>query len=89
MMTCAIDMPPRKPKTYKLDEQLIAALERLSESMGMSSGNYVEQVLWRHCQGMGEIKPTEQPPKDQRGGKREGSGRRKVKLDDEETNDGQ
>lgn len=81
MITCAIDMPPRKPKTYKLDERLIEALERIAESMGMSSGNYVEQVLWRHCQGMGEINPTEQPPKDQRGGKRDRAGRPKLNKD--------
>jgi hypothetical protein len=77
------DMPARKPKTYKLDERLIDAVEKLAESLGQSGGSYVEQVLWKHCQGMGVLPIAENPPKDQRGGKRSGAGRPKVKLDDE------
>jgi hypothetical protein len=76
-------MPARKPKTYKLDERLIDAVEKLAESMGQSGGSYVEQVLWKHCQGMGVIPISENPPKDQRGGKRSGAGRPKSKADDQ------
>jgi hypothetical protein len=77
-----IDMPARKPKTYKLDERLIDAVEKLAESLGQSGGSYVEQVLWKHCQGMGVLPISENPPKDQRGGKRSGAGRPKVKPDE-------
>jgi hypothetical protein len=76
------DMPARKPKTYKLDETLIQALEKLAESVGQSAGSYVEQVLWKHCQGAGFIPVAANPPKDQRGGKRSGAGRPKATLSD-------
>jgi hypothetical protein len=79
------EMPARKPKTYKLDERLINAVEQLAESMGQSAGSYVEQVLWKHCQGMGVIPISENPPKDQRGGKRPGAGRPKTESDDRAT----
>jgi hypothetical protein len=80
------DMPARKPKTYKLDERLIDAVEKLAELTGQSGGSYVEQVLWKHCQGMGVLPISENPPKDQRGGKRSGAGRPKRNESDiEET----
>lgn len=75
------DMPARKPKTYKLDETLIQAIEKLAESVGQSAGSYVEQVLWKHCQGAGFISVAANPPKDQRGGKRSGAGRPKAPID--------
>jgi hypothetical protein len=70
-------MAARKPKTYKLDEALIEALDRLAASLDDSTGSYVEKVLWKHCQGMGVLPIDKEPPKDQRGGKRIGSGRPK------------
>jgi hypothetical protein len=73
-MNC-IDMP-RKPKTYKLDQRLISALDSLAESAEESVGSYVERILWRYCQGMGAIDPKAEPSSDKRGGKREGAGRK-------------
>lgn len=84
MTICGLYMPPRKPKTFKLDERLIEALERLAIAAGESTGSYVEQVLWRHCQGAGAIGLTEQPAKDQRGGKRPNAGRKPKDDSDED-----
>ena len=67
---------PRKPKTYKLDERLIEALEKLASSEGESTGSYVERILWRYCQGRGVIDPNDDPSKDKRGGKRPNAGRK-------------
>jgi hypothetical protein len=80
-----IDMPARKPKTYKLDGRLIEALDRLAEQEGLSSGSYVEQVLWAHCQGKGVIPLGGYPPKDQRGGARPNSGRPRKQADPDST----
>jgi hypothetical protein len=76
MVASPVLMPPRKPKTFKLDEELIAALERLAEDANESVGAYVERVLWRYCQGVGVIPPDKEAPKDPRGGRREGAGRK-------------
>jgi hypothetical protein len=70
-----LDMP-RKPKTYKLDERLIAALEALAESAEESVGGYVERILWRYCQGVGALDPKAEPSQDKRGGKRPNAGRK-------------
>jgi hypothetical protein len=75
-MNC-IDMP-RKPKTFKLDERLITAIDTLAETAGESVGGYVERILWRYCQGMGAIDPKADPSADKRGGKRSGAGRPKA-----------
>jgi hypothetical protein len=73
-----LDMP-RKPKTYKLDERLIEALEVLAERSGHSStGSFVESVLWKYCQGQGVIGLAAEPSLETRGGKRPGAGRPKV-----------
>lgn len=77
-MLVTFEMPPRLPKTFKLDERLIKALNRIAELTDESAGSYVEKVLWRHLQGLGQIPISEEPPKDQRGGKRANAGRKKA-----------
>jgi hypothetical protein len=79
----AVEMP-RKPKTYKLDERLIAALDDVATRSGESVGSFVEKVLWRYCQGVGAIDHHVEPSKDKRGGKREGAGRKPSKKSDDE-----
>jgi hypothetical protein len=74
---------PRKPKTIKLDERLIAALETLARESGESIGGYVERVLWRYCQGVGALDPKAEPSKDTRGGKRTNAGRKPKNTDGE------
>ena len=85
-MSCSCTVPrsidmPRKPKTYKLDERLIVALDNVASRSGESVGSFVEKILWRYCQGVGAIDPHTEPSKDKRGGKRDGAGR-KPKSDD-------
>jgi hypothetical protein len=67
---------PRKPKTFKLDERLITALEEAAIKSGENPGGFVERILWRYCQGLGVIDLTAEPSKDKRGGKRPGAGRK-------------
>ncbi len=76
-MMMTLEMAPRKPKTFKLDERLLEALRKVSEINGESVGSYVEMVLWKHCQGVGQLPITEEPIHDQRGGKRPNAGRKK------------
>lgn len=78
-MMMTFEMAPRKPKTFKLDERLLDALQKVSDMTGESVGSYVEMVLWKHCQGVGQLPITEEPIHDQRGGKRPNSGRKKSK----------
>jgi hypothetical protein len=82
-----LEMPPRVPKTFKLDERLIQALNLVAETANESPGSYVEKVLWRHLQGLGVLPITEEPPKDQRGGKRSNSGRKKRENNSTESAD--
>jgi hypothetical protein len=67
---------PRKPKTFKLDERLIAALEEAAIKSGENPGGFVERILWRYCQGIGVIALAAEPSKDKRGGRRSGAGRK-------------
>lgn len=73
-----LSMPPRQPKTFKLDERLLKALSEVSELNGKSIGGYVELVLWKHCQGVGQLSINEQPAHDRRGGRRLNAGRKKA-----------
>ena len=77
---------PRKPKTFKLDERLIAALEEAATKSGENPGGFVERILWRYCQGIGVIDLTAEPSKDKRGGKRPGAGR-KAQASQDTTNE--
>jgi hypothetical protein len=80
-MACdALDM--RKTKTFRIEEKLLKALEELAEASGKNPNSYLEQLLFRHCQAQGKIPLNEEPPKEQRGGKRPNAGRPKAKFDD-------
>ncbi|OUC16066.1 MAG: hypothetical protein B0A82_03555 [Alkalinema sp. CACIAM 70d] len=81
-MTCVLDM--RKTKTFRLEEKLLAALDELAEKSGRTPNAYLEELLFRHCQAQGVLSLSEEPPKNQRGGKRPGAGRRKTKKTDEQ-----
>lgn len=85
-MMMTLEMAPRKPKTFKLDERLLEALRKVSEMNGESVAGYVEMVLWKHCQGVGQLPINEEPIHDQRGGKRPNAGRKKSRnLTDEDS----
>jgi hypothetical protein len=76
-MYCELDM--RKTKTFKLDERLIAALESLAQQSGTTASNYLETLLFRHCQSQGLVPLNEHPPATKWGGKRSNAGRKKDK----------
>jgi hypothetical protein len=75
----------RKNKTFKLDERLLSSLEQLAERSGTTSNNYLETLLFRHCQSLGMVPMNEQPPQGGRGGARKNAGRPKVKSEDADT----
>jgi hypothetical protein len=74
IVTGLLDM--RKSKTFKLDERIISALERLAETSDTTPNNYLETLLFRHCQAQGHISFGEKAPVGGRGGKRPGAGRK-------------
>ena len=84
-MVCVVDM--RKTKTFRIEEKLLSALEQLADRSGRTSNAYLEELLFRHCQAQGILPLSEEPPKNTRGGKRAGAGRRKAKPEDENIND--
>lgn len=73
-MTNLLDM--RKNRTFRLDERVLSALEQIAEADATSTTNYLEAVLWKHCQARGYIPMAEKPPATGRGGKRPGAGRK-------------
>jgi hypothetical protein len=76
-MACdTLDM--RKTKTFRIEEKLLKALEELAEASGKNPNSYLEHLLFRHCQAQGKFALNDEPPKDQRGGKRSGAGRPKA-----------
>jgi hypothetical protein len=85
IVTGLLDM--RKSKTFKLDERIISALERLAETSDTTPNNYLETLLFRHCQAQGHISLGEKAPVGGRGGKRPGAGRKaqSAPTDDDQT----
>jgi hypothetical protein len=73
-VTNLLDM--RKNRTFRLDERVLSALEQIAEADATSTTNYLEAILWKHCQARGYIAMAEKPPATGRGGKRSGAGRK-------------
>lgn len=73
---------PRIPRTLKIDSRVLDAIVRLAEKTGTSPNKYMENLLLIHVKMLGEMPMDSEPLPDNRGGKREGSGRKK---DQEET----
>ena len=81
-MSVLLPIDMRKTKSFKMDEKLLTFLEMLAESTGTSTNNYLETLVFRHCQGKGLIPFSEKPPVGGAGGKRAGAGRPKVKKEE-------
>jgi hypothetical protein len=77
---CTFEMP-RSDKEFRLDDRILEALKRVKEKTGMSVNSYVENLLFHHLKGAGEIPMTEQPLPEARGGKRSGAGKPKTVID--------
>lgn len=82
-MPC-LDLDMRKNKTFKLDERLLSSLDQLAERSGTTANNYLETLLFRHCQSLGLVPMNEQPPQGGRGGKRPNAGRKPKATDEAE-----
>jgi predicted transcriptional regulator len=67
----------RKVKAFRLDERILDSLDQLAEGSDMTVNNYLERLLFAHCQLKGLIPLKEQPPEAGRGGARANAGRPK------------
>lgn len=75
---------PRIPFTLRIDDRLIDGFNEAAKKAGLSRNIYMEQLLLGHLKGVGEIPIDTQPLGDSRGGKREGAGKPKRSVADEE-----
>jgi hypothetical protein len=75
MCSILFDEMPRRTRTFKLDDRVLDALERLAQKQNASVNRYLENLLFSHAKAEGEIPMGAMPLGDPRGGKRENSGR--------------
>ncbi len=61
---------PRKSKTFKLDERVLEALERMARRKNASANRYLENLLFSLAKQEGEIPIDELPLGETRGGER-------------------
>ncbi len=73
---------PRRNRTFKLDDRVLDALERLAANAHTSSNRYLENLLLNHAKDKGELSGDTLPLGDGRGGKRDNAGRRRKDGDD-------
>jgi hypothetical protein len=73
---------PRINRTFRIDSRVLEALDRIAEKNGASANNYLENLLMSHSKLLGEMPMDSEPLADNRGGKREGSGRSKKESTD-------
>lgn len=72
---------PRINRTFRIDSRVLEAIDRLAEKNGSSANSYLENLLLSHAKMTGEMSMDSEPLPDNRGGKREGSGRKKDASD--------
>jgi hypothetical protein len=74
-------MPERKRKavTYRIDEAIIKAIDKIARENNSSVNRYIENLLYAHCKQKGELINIE-PLGETRGGDRS-------KTDKEDKND--
>jgi hypothetical protein len=62
---------PRKRRTISIDEELLNAIDQLSNKSGVKSfSTYVEKLLAAHAVANNQLPPNYQPPGETRGGDR-------------------
>lgn len=69
---------PRIPFSLKIDDRLVDGFKNAAKKSGLSLNVYMEQLLLGHLKGVGAIPIDTQPLPEARGGKREGSGKKKT-----------
>jgi len=72
---------PRRNRTFKLDDRVLDALERLAQKNNTSANRYLENLLFSHGKAEGELPAEISPLGDSRGGKRDNSGRPRKDAD--------
>jgi hypothetical protein len=82
---CLVEM--RKVKAFRLDERILDSLDYLAGESEMTVNNYLERLLFAHCQLKGKIPLKDQPPEAGRGGKRSGAGRKPKETQPPEATD--
>jgi hypothetical protein len=68
---------PRIGRTIKIDSRVLEAIDRLAGKADTSVNNYIENLLLSHAKILGEMPMDSEILPDNRGGKRQGSGRKK------------
>lgn len=68
---------PRVHRSFKLDSRVLEAIDRLAEENGTSANAYLETLLLSHAKMTGKMPMDSEMLPDNRGGKREGAGRKK------------
>ena len=76
----ALEMP-RKKTGYSLDTRVIDAVQVLADRAGKSANQFLEKMLFDYAQLNGVIDEKEQPLGEGRGGRREGSGKKRSPND--------
>ena len=72
---------PRKDKGFRLDIRIVEALSKVKDLTGKSSNAYVEELLMMNLKSLGIIPVDAEPLPEARGGKREGSGKKRSVAD--------
>lgn len=75
----SIEMPRRDTK-LRLDERILGALREKSVESGISFNALCEGILFSYAKSIGKLPISAEPLGDNRGGKREGVGRKKTKT---------
>lgn len=73
---------PRRAATYRLDDRILEALERIARKNNTSVNKYLENLLFIHTKQIGEIPMTAEPLGETRGGSRLGAGKTKTQQPD-------
>ncbi len=86
-MSEAIELMPRKPRSFRIDERVFDVIKTLAERSGVEPQQFLENYFFARGKELGLISPCEKPLGETRGGKREKAGRKPAKNQDEESID--
>lgn len=69
----------RKPRLFRLDERVLAALDELADTANSNTNQYVESILFDFLKHAGRLPQDATLLKDGRGGKRANAGKKPKK----------
>lgn len=76
-MTAAIDLMPRKPASFRIDERVLEVIATLAARSGLEPQRYLENYFFARGKELGLIPPDAELLGETRGGKRLGAGKPK------------